>query len=331
MPYLILIILANFLLYFQASQVIKAYMKKKQADNDAMSFLNEELERKEKLIQEQTRQLSGKLEGVIEIYDVTKDICKSLEVDGVFNIFKDKLKEYIDIDDCRFIKDKKEASLGKDYFVLPLNIENKSVGSLAVKGIKKHEEERFNILTAQFFMGLKRALLYQQIQELAITDSLTAVFSRRYFMEKLNEEIERATKFNLKFAFLMADIDHFKEYNDRYGHLVGDVVLKEAAATIKESVRQIDVVGRYGGEEFAILLPETSPRNAYFAAERIRKAIAAKRIRAYDEEVNFTISIGFSAFPRDAKDGLNVIDKADIALYQAKQKGRNEVVAFGSK
>ena len=129
----------------------------------------------------------------------------------------------------------------------------------------------------------------------------------------------------------MADIDHFKEYNDRYGHLVGDVVLKEAAATIKESVRQIDVVGRYGGEEFAILLPETSPRNAYFAAERIRKAIAAKRIRAYDEELNFTISIGFSAFPRDAKDGLNVIDKADIALYEAKQKGRNAVCAFGAK
>ena len=331
MPYIILTVLANILLYFQASQIIKTYLNKRKADNDAMAAIYAGLEQKEKIIQEQTSQLSSKLEGVIEIYDVTKDICKSLEVDGVFNIFKDKLKENINIEDCRFLKDKKEAALSKDYLILPLDIDNKSAGLLAVKGVKPYEEERFNILTAQFFMGLKRALLYQKIQELAITDSLTAVFSRRYFMEKLNEEIERATKFNLKFAFLMADIDHFKEYNDRYGHLVGDVVLKETAATIKESVRQIDVVGRYGGEEFAILLPETSHRNAYFAAERIRKAIAAKRIRAYDEELSLTISIGFSAFPRDAKDGLNVIDKADIALYQAKQKGRNEVCAFGAK
>jgi len=331
MPYLILIILANILLYFQAGQIIKTYLKKKKADNAALAVFYNELEQKEKLIQEQSSQLSGKLESVIEIYDVTKDICKSLEVEEVFNIFKDKLKEYISIEDCRFLKDKKDVSPGKDYLILPLNIDNRSVGSLAVKGMKAHEEERFNILAAQFFMGLKRALLYQQIQELAITDGLTAVFTRRYFMEKLNEEIERSAKFSLKFAFLMADIDHFKEYNDRYGHLVGDVVLKEAAATIKESVRQIDVVGRYGGEEFAILLPETSPRNAYFAAERIRKAIAAKRIRAYDEELSLTISIGLSAFPKDAKDGHDVIDKADIALYQAKQKGRNEVCAFTTK
>ena len=182
MPYLILIILANFLLYFQANQVIKTFLKKKRADNAAMSALYGGLEQKEKLILEQTSQLSGKLEGIIAIYDVTKDICKSLEVDGVFNIFKDRLKEYINIEDCRFLKDKKEAALNKEYLIFPLDIDNKSAGLLAIKGIKKHEEERLHILTAQFFMGLKRALLYQQIQELAITDSLTAVFSRSYFM-----------------------------------------------------------------------------------------------------------------------------------------------------
>ena len=108
--------------------------------------------------------------------------------------------------------------------------------------------------------------------------------------------IKRCEKLKYNFAFLMVDIDHFKDYNDRYGHLVGDAILKEVARTIKENIRQIDLVGRYGGEEFSVILTETDKAGARFAAERIRQAIAQKEIKVYDETLKVTISIGISIF-----------------------------------
>jgi len=329
--YLILAVIINIVLYIPVYNLVHAYLCSLKKERDGLDNACVDLGSKEKKIRERNAYLSVRLENIIEIYEVTKDVCKSLDVDEVFEIFKNKLKEYIRLDDCRFLKDRVKLAAFPEYTVLPMNIDSRAVGYLLVKGIIQEEELKFNILVSQFFMGVKRALLYQQVQELAITDGLTSVFARRYFMGKLGEELERAIKFDLKFSFLMIDIDHFKEYNDRFGHLVGDVVLKETAATIKESIREIDIVGRYGGEEFTILLPETSPRNAYYAAERIRKAIAARRIKAYDEEITLTISIGIADFPKDAKDAAELIDNADTALYQAKQKGRNQVCAFSSK
>ena len=127
----------------------------------------------------------------------------------------------------------------------------------------------------------------------------------------------------------MADIDTFKDFNDRYGHLVGDAILKEVARTVKENIRQVDAVGRFGGEEFIVILTETDKNGARFAAERIRQAVEDKRIKVYDEDLKVTISIGVSTFPEDAKDLDAVIDKADKALYRAKQGGRNRVTVFG--
>jgi len=160
---------------------------------------------------------------------------------------------------------------------------------------------------------------------LAITDSLTGVSSRRYLMERFSEEIERSRKFKYNFSFLMVDIDHFKDYNDRYGHLVGDAILREVSKSIKENIRQIDLVGRYGGEEFSVILTETDKEGARLAAERIRQAIENKHIRIYDEDLRVTISIGVSIFPDDAYEARQLIEKADQALYQAKQAGRNRV------
>ncbi len=176
---------------------------------------------------------------------------------------------------------------------------------------------------------MKRAFLYQRIQELAITDGLTQVFSRRYFLERFREELVRSEKFNYSFSCLMIDIDHFKDYNDRYGHLVGDAILREVSKTIKENIRQIDLMGRYGGEEFSLILTETDKEKAELAAERIRQAIENKRIRVYNEDLKATVSIGVSTFPIDAKDMEQLIDKADLALYQAKEAGRNKVCVYG--
>jgi diguanylate cyclase (GGDEF)-like protein len=133
---------------------------------------------------------------------------------------------------------------------------------------------------------------------------------------------------NYTFSLLMLDIDHFKNCNDRYGHLVGDAVLKEVAKGIKDSVRLIDLVGRYGGEEFLIVLIETDKKQGEIVAERIRKFIEDKSIKVYDEELKVTVSIGISTFPFDSKEVKSLINKADKALYSAKESGRNKIVAF---
>jgi diguanylate cyclase (GGDEF)-like protein len=123
----------------------------------------------------------------------------------------------------------------------------------------------------------------------------------------------------------MADIDHFKEYNDKHGHLVGDVVLKDIAHLLKEGVREIDLVGRYGGEEFSLLLAETSKESALQVAERLRLSIEKHQFKAYDEIGKVTISLGLAAFPEDGRETESLIDKSDRALYKAKQSGRNKV------
>jgi len=123
----------------------------------------------------------------------------------------------------------------------------------------------------------------------------------------------------------MLDIDNFKNCNDTYGHLVGDVVLREVARIIKDSVREIDLVSRYGGEEIAVVLPESSKEGARLVAERIRKGIADNVFKAYDEKVEVTVSIGLAIFPDDAIDAKGIIEKADAALYVAKKAGKNIV------
>jgi diguanylate cyclase (GGDEF)-like protein len=127
----------------------------------------------------------------------------------------------------------------------------------------------------------------------------------------------------------MIDIDFFKNFNDQYGHLVGDVMLREVAKRIQENIRQVDLICRFGGEEFCVILVETDKAGAVFAAERIRRAIEEKQIKAYDEDLQVTVSIGISVFPEDATEANVILDKADGALYRAKHSGRNMVCAHG--
>lgn len=266
--------------------------------------------------------------GTIALFDITKEICKSLDEDSIFVSFKEQLNKYIGLRDCRFLKGGVDLSGYSNYTILPLNMENHLIGHLVADGIRQEDKDKFYILAQQFLLGIKRAFLYARIQQLAIVDSLTGVFSRRYCLQRLQEEMVRSEKFKHGFSFLMVDIDHFKNYNDRYGHLVGDAILREVAKTIKENIRQVDLVGRYGGEEFSIIFPETDKTQAGFAAERIRQAIENKDIVAYDEKVKVTVSIGISTYPSDAQNTETLIDKADRALYQAKQSGRNRVCAY---
>lgn len=289
---------------------------------DELSSLNE----LKKNLNSENSLLNKRFDETLALYELTKDICKSLDEEKIFSIFNLNLKRHIGFRDCRYIKDQADLIKYKNYMILPLNCEeNQIAGYLAVDGIQEADKEKFGILTQQFLIGLRRALLYQKVQGLTITDTLTGVFCRRYFLERFNEELKRSKKNKLCLTFLMIDIDNFKQFNDRYGHLVGDAILRQVSKTIMLAVRQIDFIGRYGGEEISVVLAETNKEQASFAAERIRQAISLEVVKVYDEELSVTVSIGVSTFPANASNMQNLIDLADRALYLAKETGKNKV------
>lgn len=197
------------------------------------------------------------------------------------------------------------------------------IQAIPLRGTSYADRERWSILSNQLALGLKRVSLYQQVQESATHDGLTGLMVRRYLRERLAGEVDAATRRGGSIAFLMVDLDRFKSVNDTYGHLVGDVVLKEVARRIRGSVREMDLVGRYGGEEFAVALPDADMKVGLHIAERIRTAIQDAPIRAYDEEIRMTVSVGLSLCPDHAATAEQLVDQADRAMYRAKGLGRN--------
>lgn len=214
------------------------------------------------------------------------------------------------------------------FIAVPLLSEKKMAGVLTVENLPDIDREKFAILATQFALELKKVLLYETVEELAITDSLTGLYVRRYFFERLKEELARSKRYKFKFTFLMIDIDNFKNCNDTYGHLVGDVILKDVGRIMKENVREIDLIARYGGEEFSVILPEAGKEEAKLVAERIRKRIEENIFKAYDETLKITVSIGISSYPDDSAEARGLIEKADKALYAAKSGGKNVVCEY---
>lgn len=163
----------------------------------------------------------------------------------------------------------------------------------------------------------------------SITDGLTGLFNRRHIMEVLQGETQRSRRHDRVFSVLMIDVDHFKRYNDEYGHPAGDEVLQRVAQVLTGALREVDRVGRYGGEEFLALLPETARAQAAEAAERIRERLQAEAFLPAGEPVPVTLSIGVAEFPQDGETPEAVVATADAALYRAKREGRDRVVAAG--
>ena len=209
----------------------------------------------------------------------------------------------------------------------PLIVEDELIGILAVEDLNRKDLDKFLILAGQFAMEIKKVKLYEEIQELAIVDGLTGAYMRRHFLERVKEEIKRAEHHKLNVSFLLVDIDHFKFCNDRHGHLVGDAVLSQLADILKKNLREIDIICRYGGEEFAIAMPDTGKDAAMVAAERIRETVEGFAFEAYDDRVNMTVSIGVSSYPSDGIKTKQLIDAADRGLYKAKHTGRNKTCA----
>ena len=211
------------------------------------------------------------------------------------------------------------------FMVFPLFVGEQLSSILAIEGASRSSYSRFRILTPQVALEIRKVELYEQIEELSIVDGLTEVYLRRYLMDRLEEEVDRAGRLDLTFSIAMVDVDFFKACNDTYGHLVGDAVLRKIAARFKASVREVDMISRYGGEEFCIVLPETTKDLAVTVAQRLRSSIEASKIKAFDENIAITVSVGVATYPSDGKDVETLIEKADTALYKAKRKGRNMV------
>jgi diguanylate cyclase (GGDEF)-like protein len=162
----------------------------------------------------------------------------------------------------------------------------------------------------------------RELERLSLTDPLTGLYNRRRMIEALESEVRRSRRLGHTFAVLMADVDHFKHYNDQYGHPAGDAVLKRVAALLRDATRDVDVVARYGGEEFFVLMPETNAQGATQVAQLIRRQLAAQPAPVG----SVTISFGITEFRTQNDTGEMLISRADAALYQAKREGRDRVV-----
>lgn len=164
---------------------------------------------------------------------------------------------------------------------------------------------------------------HEEIYRLTTVDGLTQIYNKRYLMETLEREIGRAHRYNRPLSLIMFDIDHFKEVNDTYGHLAGDYVLKEMASAIKASIRREDIIGRYGGEEFVLVLPELDNYNTAMVAEKVRRLVEKHVFRFEDMVIPITISIGYCTIWDELESAEELIKASDENLYKAKNSGRN--------
>lgn len=186
------------------------------------------------------------------------------------------------------------------------------------------------VLVAWAAVSLENIKLSETLEKLAVTDELTQVYNYRYLKTALRREIKRAGRYKQDLSIVMVDVDNLKGYNDRNGHIRGSHLLKDIAQIFTRSVRSWDLVAKYGGDEFTIILPQTNRPGAATAAERLRAAVEAHRF-ALSEQGSITVSSGVATFPEDGESGATLIESADRALYLAKRRGRNRVEGIEQK
>ncbi len=223
----------------------------------------------------------------------------------------------------------------KNYVVVPFIIKDQPLGALLADRqtsqvpITEEEIPILQMFANQAGLAIENAKLYKQIEDLAITDGLTNLFNHRYFQDCLKLEVQRMSRYenrhDICLSLLMIDVDHFKQYNDTYGHQAGDRVLNEMGQLLKNSLRKVDVVARYGGEEFVIVLPMTTKEQAVMLAERLRASVEKYPFETADKTSlgPVTISLGVATYREDGMNEQDLIGIADQCLYAAKQAGRN--------
>lgn len=220
------------------------------------------------------------------------------------------------------------------YMAVCLSVGDQVYGALSVAHstpnfFTEAEFEILQVIASHATLLLERANLLRQLETLAITDGLTNLYNYRYFQTRYQEEIKRAHRYGTPLALLLMDIDWFKNINDRYGHMQGDHILIQLAHLLSSTLRETELIARYGGDEFVVLLTATDLKGAYAAAERLREAVAEYPFQRIDSEqiIRLTVSIGVAAYPTSTQAPETLLELADSALDQAKRNGRNRTVA----
>ena len=232
--------------------------------------------------------------------------------------------------DFRFdLKEAARLERLRSLILAPLLHERRVIGVLRMNstesGTFTNDDLRLlDIIAVLASSALFNAALFEQTEELAIRDSLTGLYVRRHFFDRLKEEHRRALLTQRPLSLLMCDLDHFKDCNDRFGHGVGDLMLVRIAQILKDASENA-IVARYGGEEFSVLLPETSKEEAHALAEKIRRTVEGEPFEIRRRPIAMTVSVGVANMPQDALDLESLVQKSDQALYQAKRQGRNKV------
>lgn len=237
--------------------------------------------------------------------------------------------------ESRFLEQECFPQQHGSFICVPLRIKGREViGVLNAQKPEPHgfslgDMDLFQAVANQVAAALENAQLYQRTKELSARDDLTGLFNRRHFFDNLEKEIQRARRYRRVFSLLMLDLDDFKGYNDTHGHLRGDDALKEVARLLLANSRRADVVGRFGGEEFVVLLPEVNKQGAAVVAEKMRAAVEQYSFFGRETQPGgrLTVTLGLVTYPVDSEDGLELVDLADRALYAGKQQGGNRVSA----
>ena len=214
---------------------------------------------------------------------------------------------------------------------LPMEIGKNRIGALHLirysgGPFSDHEYNIVSMIVSTLTLALRNSEIHREVQELATTDSLMGIYNKRYFCETLTKEFKCTMRYQSPVSLVMIDLDNFKLINDQHGHQAGDTVLREVAAMIGKSLREIDVPARYGGDEIAVILPETAIEQAFFVAKRIKRLIEERPIGFKGKYINVTASFGISSCPNSViKTVEDMIAVADKALYDAKRYGRNRI------
>jgi diguanylate cyclase (GGDEF)-like protein len=183
-----------------------------------------------------------------------------------------------------------------------------------------------SLLANQTAIAIENGKLYRRAEQLAVTDDLTQVYNYRFLKMALRREVKRAARFSQKFSVLMLDVDNLKRYNDQNGHLRGSEVLRQVAQILVRDARSIDLVAKYGGDEFVVILPQTEREGAYVLAERVKQSVESTAFPLVPPGV-ITVSLGVATYPENGFTAGELLEAADIGLYAAKQAGKNQVAA----
>lgn len=341
-----------------------------QKQNNELKFFKEELLNEDQSLNEERLSLEKKLERIIQLYIISKDLTKNITAEdssnalsamlssrtGILYSFvavKYKAKNHLIIQSSlqHEKRSKWDEALKEHYqeiikltrpsiinsltyiennqvVVWPIIVDNHFV-SCAFLIVEKNYAQTYleegSLFLPHLILGTKRIMLFSELQEKARIDGLTGLYLRRYFMERLYIEFQRSKRYKTDFYILMLDIDFFKKVNDTYGHLVGDKVLVAVSKILFKSVRPGDLTGRYGGEEFIVLLPMVSEEQVLQIAENIRSSVQKTKFNENNFTFSVTISIGIAKYNNNTTSN-DVISLADKALYEAKQTGRNKII-----